>query len=92
MGQFLLPELQQNQIPKKWQFPALSLSLFFSSIAACSNNVIFQMQNTSFEMQASQKLANFYELKMAETNKSFFLKSPVKTPFGTCTEYETAIM
>ena len=31
------------------------------------------MQNTSFEMQASQKLANFYELKMAETNKSFFL-------------------
>lgn len=50
------------------------------------------MQNTSFEMQASQKLANFFVLKMAETNKSFFLQSPVKTPFGTCTEYESAIM
>lgn len=51
------------------------------------------MQNTSFKMQASQKLANSYMLKVAETSKSFFLtSSPVKTPFGTCTEYEATTM
>ena len=49
------------------------------------------MQNTSFKMQASQKLANSHVLKVAETSKSFSLtSSPVKTPFGTCTEYESA--
>lgn len=51
------------------------------------------MQNTSFKMQASQKLANSYWLKVTETSESFFLtSSPVKTPFGMLTEYESATM
>lgn len=40
------------------------LRIFFPS--ACSNNYILQMQNTSFKLQASQKLANSYGLKVAE--------------------------
>lgn len=56
---------------------AISYIVSFFFLSACSNNYILQMQNTSFKLQASQKLVNSYGLKMAEITKSFFFLSDV---------------
>eukprot|EP00069_Balaena_mysticetus_P019216 bmy_02481T0 len=73
---FILPLRSGKSLNTKVRFSSISYILpkivhkfRISQVAkvACSNNYILQMQNTSFKMQASQKLANSYVLKVAET-------------------------